>query len=94
MLQQSPNWAKRFRMSRFVQLRKMSFANARSDDFPQLQGEVGVCQILLRDGQFSLASVNRTDSAFGAFWAHPAMYLPGGDTGCWLASDVVAWREN
>jgi hypothetical protein len=91
-VQQSPSWAKRLRMSQFVQSGKMSFQNVPSDNFPQQPQ--GVYQILLRDGRFSHAIVNSADSPFGSFWAHPALYLPGGDGGCWFGSDVVAWQKN
>ena len=87
----SPNWAKRLRMSRFVQQGKMSFEKAKVDLLPS-EHRQKTFHILLREGMFSQACL--VWSGMGYYWNHPSQ--PEGcfgSRGMWLPDEVVAWQE-
>ena len=90
---ESPSWGKRLRMSRFVQLRKMSFEKAKPDPAPNEEMRHKTFIILLRSGMFSVAKF--VPDGFGGFvWEypiHPIEWLGG--EGIWMPGEVVAWKE-
>lgn len=90
--QESKNWRKRVKMSRFVQKGKLSF-KLPPDPLSKENHHKEVFHILLKNGRFSRAML--TLDHFGKwYWQYPISpieYLGGKEV--WQPEEIVAWAR-
>ena len=99
-MEQSSNWNERCRLSELVQRGLTSFGKCPPDPMPEPQvgydgSYVGRYHVLLRTGFFSNAILSRGQLHVKVMFAHPGIYLPGGEAGMfgYDLSEVVSWKR-